>query len=95
MRAIREGLRPDGRYVCVEFNGSDKLEENAGLIGSLFYGVSVLYCMTTSLAHHGEGLGTLGLPEPKMRQLAAEAGFGEVKRFPTEVPFKALYEITP
>ena len=95
LRAIREGLRPDGRYVCVEFNGSDKLEENAGLIGSLFYGVSVLYCMTTSLANHGEGLGTLGLPEPKMRELAAEAGFGEVKRFPTEVPFKALYEMTP
>ena len=95
LRAIREGLRPDGHYVCVEFNGSDKLEENAGLIGSLFYGVSVLYCMTTSLAHHGEGLGTLGLPEPKMRELAAESGFGEVKRFPTEVPFKALYEMTP
>jgi 2-polyprenyl-3-methyl-5-hydroxy-6-metoxy-1,4-benzoquinol methylase len=95
LRAIREGLRPDGRYVCVEFNGSDKLEENAGLIGSLFYGVSVLYCMTTSLAGHGEGLGTLGLPEPKLRELAAEAGFGTVRRFPTEVPFKALYEITP
>ncbi len=95
LRAIREGLRPDGRYVCVEFNGSDKLEENAGLIGTLFYGVSVLYCMTTSLAEHGEGLGTLGLPEAKMRELAAEAGFGDVKRFPTEVPFKALYEMTP
>jgi 2-polyprenyl-3-methyl-5-hydroxy-6-metoxy-1,4-benzoquinol methylase len=95
LHAIREGLRPDGRYVCVEFNGSDKLEENAGLIGSLFYGVSVLYCMTTSLAHHGEGLGTLGLPEPKLRELAVEAGFGEVKRFPTEVPFKALYEMIP
>jgi 2-polyprenyl-3-methyl-5-hydroxy-6-metoxy-1,4-benzoquinol methylase len=95
LRAICEGLRPDGRYVCVEFNGSDKLEENAGLIGSLFYGVSVLYCMTTSLAHHGEGLGTLGLPEPKLRELAVEAGFAEVKRFPTEVPFKALYEMIP
>jgi SAM-dependent methyltransferase len=95
LRAIREGLRPDGRYVCVEFNGSDKLEENAGLVGSFFYGVSVLYCMTTSLANHGEGLGTLGLPEPKMRELAAEAGFGDVRRFPTEVPFKALYEILP
>jgi SAM-dependent methyltransferase len=95
LRAIHEGLRPDGRYVCMEFNGSDKLEENAGLIGSLFYGVSVLYCMTTSLADHGEGLGTLGLPETKLRELAAEAGFGNVRRIPTEAPFKVLYEITP
>src|SRR6266516_5847092 len=95
LQAIREGLQPNGHYVCVEFNASDKLEKNAGLIGSLFYGGSVLYCMTTSLAGHGEGLGTLGLPETKMRELAAEAGFGDVRRFPTEVPFKALYEMTP
>lgn len=95
LRAIREGLRPNGRYVCLDFNGSDRLEQNAGLIGSLFYGVSVLYCMTTSLAGHGEGLGTLGLPEPTLRELARDAGFGEVRRIPTEVPFKALYEITP
>lgn len=79
----------------MEFSGSDKLEENAGLIGSLFYGISVLYCMTTSLAGHGEGLGTLGLPETKLHELAREGGFGEVRRIPTEVPFKALYEITP
>jgi SAM-dependent methyltransferase len=95
LRAIRKALRPDGRYICLEFNGSDKLEENAGLIGSLFYGVSILYCMTTSLASHGEGLGTLGLPETKLRELARDAGFDTVRRIPTEAPFKALYELTP
>jgi SAM-dependent methyltransferase len=95
LRAIREGLRPDGSYVCMEANGSDKLEENAGLVGSLFYGVSVLYCMTTSLAGHGEGLGTLGLPETKLRELCVEAGFSDVRRVPIEVPFNNLYEVTP
>src|SRR6266536_3739852 len=95
LRAIREGLRPDGRYVCMEANGSDKLEENAGLLGSLFYGVSVLYCMTTSLANHGEGLGTLGLPETKLRAVCTEAGFSDVRRVPIEVPFNVLYEATP
>jgi SAM-dependent methyltransferase len=94
LRAIREGLRPGGRYVCMEANGSDKLEENVGLVGSLFYGVSVLYCMTTSLANHGEGLGTLGLPETKLRALCAEVGFSSVRRVPIEVPFNNLYEIT-
>lgn len=95
LRAIREGLRPAGRYVCMEANGSDKLEENVGLVGSLFYGVSVLYCMTTSLADHGEGLGTLGLPETRLRELCAETGFSDVRRVPIEVPFNSLYEITP
>ncbi len=95
LRAIREGLRPNGRYVCMEINSSDRLEENAGLVGSLFYGVSVLYCMTTSLANHGEGLGTLGLPETRLRELCTEEGFSSVRRVPIEVPFNNLYEVIP
>jgi SAM-dependent methyltransferase len=94
LRAICEGLQPEGRYVCMEINSSDKLEENVGLVGSLFYGVSVLYCMTTSLADHGEGLGTLGLPETTLRAVCAEAGYSNVRRVPIEVPFNTLYEIT-
>ena len=95
LRAIRNALRPDGRYVCLEINSSDKLEENIGLLGAFFYSCSVLYCMTTSLAHHGEGLGTTGIPESKMRELCAEAGFSNVRRVPMENPFNILYEVTP
>ncbi|HZT98704.1 MAG TPA: methyltransferase domain-containing protein [Ktedonobacteraceae bacterium] len=95
LRAIRNALRPDGRYVCLEINSSDKLEENAGPLGSFFYSVSVLYCMTTSLHGHGEGLGTTGLPESKVRELCAEAGFSNVRRVPLENPFNILYEVTP
>jgi len=51
--------------------------------------------LTTSLAGHGEGLGTLGLTEAKMRELASDVGFGTVRLIPTEVPFKVLYEMTP
>ncbi len=95
LRAIRNGLRPGGRYVCLEINSSDKLEENIGLLGAFFYSVSVLYCMTSSLAHHGEGLGTVGIPESKMHELCVEAGFSHVRRVPMENPFNILYEITP
>jgi len=49
--------------------------------------------MTTSLAHDGMGLGTVGLHEPKLRELAAEAGFGTVKRVEMENPFNNLYEL--
>ena len=95
LQAIRNGLRPDGRYVCLEINSSDKLEENLGLLGAFFYSCSVLYCMTTSLAHHGEGLGTTGVTESKMRELCAETGFSHVRRVPMENPFNILYEVTP
>jgi SAM-dependent methyltransferase len=95
LRSIREALTLDGRYACLEINSSDKLEENMGLLGAFFYSCSVLYCMTTSLAHHGEGLGTTGIPESKMRELCEEAGFSNVRRVPMENPFNILYEVTP
>jgi len=94
LQAIRNALQPGGRYVCLEINCSDKLEENIGLLGAFFYSCSVRYCMTTSLAHHGEGLGTAGIPESKMRELCSGAGFSNVRRVPMENPFNILYEVT-
>jgi len=95
LRTIRQGLRADGRYVCLDINCAEQLEGNAGPLGSLFYGFSVLYCMTTSLSGHGEGLGTVGLPEGKLQELGAEAGFNKVRRVPIENPFNNLYELQP
>lgn len=95
LAAIRSALRPDGTYVCVDIACSEHIEENAGPIGTLFYTASLLYCMTTSLAHHGEGLGTCGLPEVKLRDLCDGAGFGHVRRVPLDNPFNNLYEVTP
>lgn len=63
LRALRRALASDGVYVCLDTNCSDKLEENIGPLGSMFHGFSVLYCMTTSLAWGGAGLGTLGFHE--------------------------------
>lgn len=95
LRAIRQALKADGNYVCLDINCSDKIEENSGPLGALFYGVSVFYCMTTSLAGGGAGLGTLGFHEPKVRELCAEAGFSSVRRVPLENPFNILYEMKP
>jgi 2-polyprenyl-3-methyl-5-hydroxy-6-metoxy-1,4-benzoquinol methylase len=95
LQAIRKALKPDGIYICLEVNASHRLEENAGPIGAMSYGFSVLYCMTTSLAHHGEGLGTAGANEHKLRELCPRAGFSTVHRLPIEDPFSILYEIRP
>ncbi|MFQ5933834.1 MAG: methyltransferase [Dehalococcoidia bacterium] len=95
LKAIRQALKPDGSYLLLDINCSDKLEDNAGPLGAMFYGVSILYCMTTSLAGGGEGLGTMGLPPSKVEELCAEAGFGSVRQLPLENPFNILYEIKP
>jgi SAM-dependent methyltransferase len=95
LRAIRQALQPDGTYLCLEINCADSLEQNAGPLGALFYSCSVLLCMTLSLAEGGAGLGTMGLPETRLRALAVEAGFSSVRRLPLENPFNTLYELKP
>lgn len=94
LRSIRDALHPDGRYLCLEINCADQPDGNVGPIASLLYGFSLLYCMTTSLSQGGEGLGTLGLPESNLRQLAGKAGFGHVRRVEMDNPFNTLYELT-
>ena len=93
VRAIGAALEPDGTYVLLEMNCADDPDENVGPLATLMYGVSVVYCMTTSLAHGGHGLGTLGLPEARVRELCERGGFGGVERIPLEDPFNALYAV--
>jgi len=95
LKTIREGLHPDGVYVCLDINCGGKLEDNLNPFGALFHGVSTLYCMTTSLANGGVGLGTLGFHEAKVHELCEEAGFSSVRRVPIENPFNNLYEARP
>jgi hypothetical protein len=49
--------------------------------------------MTTSLAHGGAGLCTLGLPAGRLRELAARAGFASVRQIAMDNPFNSLYEL--
>ena len=93
LKAIRQGLKDDGVYMCLEVNSSDRLEENVGPMGALLHGASLLYCMTTSLCHGGAGLGPLGLHEPALRAACEEAGFGNV-RLAWESPLNKLFEVT-
>ena len=95
LRSIRHALRDGGRYVCLDINASHRLEDNIGPLGAVFYGFSVLYCMTSSLAAGGAGLGTCGFNEAVARQLGGEAGFTQFKRVPIDNPFNSLYEATP
>jgi 2-polyprenyl-3-methyl-5-hydroxy-6-metoxy-1,4-benzoquinol methylase len=95
LRSIRAALEPDGRYLLVEVRSEDDPAANVGPLAAMFYGVSVLYCMTTSLAHGGEGFGTCGLPAHKVRELGLETGYSAVDPLPVDDPFNALYQLTP
>jgi hypothetical protein len=62
----------------------------------IMYAMSVYGCMSSALSEPGgAGLGTLGLPEPRMRELVEGAGFSRFRRIPLDHPFNAFYEARP
>jgi 2-polyprenyl-3-methyl-5-hydroxy-6-metoxy-1,4-benzoquinol methylase len=92
MSAIRGSLREEGTYLMLEMNASGVVEENRNPLGKFLYNVSTLYCMTTSLAHGGAGIGAC-MGEEKARELAYAAGFTRFRKLPIEEPFSVLYEL--
>jgi 2-polyprenyl-3-methyl-5-hydroxy-6-metoxy-1,4-benzoquinol methylase len=92
MSAIRCALAPGGTYLVQEINVSSKPEENHRPLGKMVYSISTMYCMTTSLAHGGAGIGA-AMGEDKARELAEQAGFKHFRHLPIEDDFAVLYEL--
>lgn len=90
--SVRRALKPGGSWFLLEINCQPTIAGNSNPVGIVVYGFSNLFCMTTSLAQGGQGLGTAGLPEPEVRALCQRAGFSAVQRLPVEDLFNVLYE---
>jgi hypothetical protein len=73
-------------------NVSGDVAENDNPLGRFLYNVSTLYCMTTSLAHGGAGIGAC-MGQRKAEELAAESGYSRFRKLPVEDPFSVLYEL--
>ncbi len=98
MAALRAAVAPDGAWLLVDMKARDTFAETAAKnpMAALMYGVSVTTCMASGLSEPGgAGLGTLGLPESRARQMAAAAGFTRFRRLDVSHPVNAFYEIRP
>lgn len=95
LRSIRGALADDGMLLCLEISCGDTLEAEIDRPGSTTCRmISLFYCMTTSLAAGGAGLGTCGVPHGVLEQLATASGFSSVE--PVVVtPFNTLYVVRP
>ena len=88
---IAGALAPDGVYLMVEPRASSRLEDNLGNpFTPYMYAISVLHCLTVSLAEGGAGLGT-AWGEQTARRLLAEAGFGAVEVFDAPGPQNSIF----
>jgi len=95
LRAIHRALEPAGTCLVMEMNCAERLEDNFGSSGVILYGTSVLYNTPVTLAQGREALGTMALPERRIRELCTEAGFASIRRLPVMNPFNILYEVLP
>jgi SAM-dependent methyltransferase len=78
LSSIRSILEPGGTFLMDEPRISSNLEDNLdNPLAPMTYAISLLHCMTVSLAEGGAGLGT-GWGEQVARRLLSEAGFGPV-----------------
>ena len=91
---FREALAPDGTFLMMEPAVATALEDNIEPRVALLYGVSLMFCMTQSLAAGGAGLGTAWGPA-QAENLCRDAGFGHFRRLPVENPFSAFYQVRP
>jgi 2-polyprenyl-3-methyl-5-hydroxy-6-metoxy-1,4-benzoquinol methylase len=79
LSSIQSILEPGGTFLMNEPRISSNLEDNIdNPVAPMTYAISLLHCMTVSLAEGGAGLGT-GWGEQMARRLLADAGFGPVK----------------
>lgn len=89
---IHASLAPDGVFLLREPHAADRLEDNVGNpMAAVQYSVSVMHCLTVSLAHAGAGIG-LAFGEGHARRLLAEAGFADPQLHPAPgQPFDVVY----
>lgn len=91
LRHIQAALAPDGTYFMVEPKASSNLEDNIGKPFSPYmYGISVMHCMTVSLAAGGAGLGT-AWGEQTARRMLTEAGFRQIEVLDAPGPQNSIY----
>ena len=92
LKTIHDALASDGIYLWSEPNASASAHRNRNPIGRTFHAISPLHCMTVSLAHNGEGLGTV-IGEEGARALAEEAGFSRFEKLPIQHPLNQFFAL--
>ena len=98
VEAIRAAIRPDGWWLIADIKGRPTYEENLrdNPMAARMYATSVVGCLQTGMSEPGgAGLGTLGLPEPTMRELTRSAGFTRFRVLDLPSPINAYYEVRP
>jgi SAM-dependent methyltransferase len=95
LRGVRQALARDGAFLMVDFKFSSRVEDNvANPYAPMYYGISLMHCMTVSLALGGKGLGTVW-GEQTATQMLRDAGFGSIQVLDTPRPQNYMFLCRP
>ena len=79
LKAINRSLNKDGLFLMQDIAASSQVHKNIdALLAPALYTISTMHCMSVSLAHNGEGLGTMWGKEMAIEKLT-EAGFKDIE----------------
>lgn len=95
---IRRALRDDGTWLVCDIKAHGSFEANVerNPMAAMMYGMSVMTCMSSALSEAGgAGLGTLGLHEGLLREMALSAGFSRLDAVDFGHPVNAFYVVRP
>ncbi|HWX28912.1 MAG TPA: methyltransferase domain-containing protein, partial [Steroidobacteraceae bacterium] len=88
---INAALEDDGTFLMIDFKFASDVAGNIGNpFAPLYYGISLMHCMTVSLAYGGAGLGAVWGIE-KAKAMLAEAGFRRVEVLDSPRPQNCIY----
>jgi SAM-dependent methyltransferase len=91
---VLDTLAPDGTWLIVEPYAGDRLQDNLGPVGRVYYGASTLICTPTSRDQEvGLALGAQA-GEARLREVVTAGGFTRFRRA-TETPFNLVLEARP
>ncbi|HEY7223680.1 MAG TPA: class I SAM-dependent methyltransferase [Micromonosporaceae bacterium] len=94
----RAALAPEGAVLLIEPASFDRVEENLNPGGRMFYAVSTLACTPNAVSQRtatsSEPLGAQA-GEAALRAVAAQAGFGSVRRLEVPAPMNLVLELRP
>ena len=94
----RAAIAPTGAVLLFEPPAADDIQDNFHPNGRMFYAISTLVCTPNAVSQRtatsGEPLGAQA-GEKRLRALAAEAGFGHVRRLDVQAPMNLVLELRP
>jgi SAM-dependent methyltransferase len=91
LNRVHDALTPDGCFYMVDFKFSSDLAGNLeNPFAPLYYGISLMHCMTVSLAEGGAGLGTVWGIE-QAREMLSAAGFSQIDVLDSPRPQNCIF----